>query len=79
MNEVILGIGVAAIVLYAALVELKGTLENLRKLSGDIGAVTEDVKQMFDHRSEGGKEHSGLYDQLRVIGQDFLRFCPSLI
>ena len=39
MNEVILGIGVAAIVLYAALVELKGTLENLRKLSGDSASA----------------------------------------
>jgi hypothetical protein len=43
-----------------ALVELKGTLENLRKISGDIGVVTEDVKQISDLHSERGKEHMGL-------------------
>jgi hypothetical protein len=90
MNEVILGIGVAAFVVYAAfnivnlmsmnktndsvsaflkntesnvntaLVELKSTLEKLRKISGDIGVVTEDVKQISDLHSERGKEHMGL-------------------
>jgi uncharacterized protein YoxC len=48
-----------------ALVELRGTLENLRKISGDIGAVTDDVKQISD--SVAGVERSirGLYDHLK--------------
>jgi uncharacterized protein YoxC len=76
MIEIILGIGIAAFVIYAVfsifylmsmkktsdsvsaflkntesevnatLVELRGTLENFRKISGDIGAVTSDVKQI---------------------------------
>lgn len=32
----------------AALAELTGTLENLRKVSGDIGAVTSDVREITD-------------------------------
>lgn len=32
----------------AALAELAGTLENLRKVSGDIGAVAADVKEITD-------------------------------
>ncbi len=30
----------------AVLVELRGTLQNLRKITSDIGTVTEDVKQL---------------------------------
>ncbi len=44
----------------AALVDLKGTPENLRKISGDIGAVMEDVKLISEFRSKRGKEHMGL-------------------
>ncbi len=95
MNEIILGIGVAAFVVYAAfnivylmsmkktgdsvsaflknaesnvnaaLVELKGTLENLRKISGDIGAVTEDVKQISDSVASVERSLRGLYDQVK--------------
>ncbi len=29
-----------------AMLELKGTLENIRKITGDVGAVTEEVRQL---------------------------------
>jgi hypothetical protein len=76
MNDIILGIGVVAFIIYAGfnitylvskkrvsermsefvrntegnlnttLKELAGTLENMRKISGNISAVTEDVRQI---------------------------------
>jgi uncharacterized protein YoxC len=46
----------------AALVELRGTLENLRKVSGDIGAVTEDVKQISNSVASVERSIRGLYD-----------------
>ena len=51
--------------LNAALSELKGTLENMKKITGDVGAVTEEVKQISD--SVAGLERSirGLYDQMK--------------
>ncbi len=30
----------------ATLIELKGTLENIRKITGDVGVVTEEVRQI---------------------------------
>ena len=95
MIEVILGIGVAAFIVYAAfnivylmglkksgdsmalfvknsegnvnatLVELKGTLENLRKISGDISEITEDVKQISNSVSEVEKSIRDLFDQIK--------------
>ncbi len=49
----------------AALVELRGTLENLRKVSGDIGAVTEDVKQISDSVASVERSIRGLYDDAK--------------
>lgn len=95
MNEILLGIGVAAFVVYAvfnivynmrmmrtgdsisaflkntesnvnaALVELKGTLENLRKISGDISAVTEDVKEISNSVVSVERGIHGLYNQMK--------------
>ena len=95
MIEIILGIGVAAFVVYAAfsivyltsmkktsdsvsaflkntesnanatLVELRGTLENLRKMSGDIGAVTSDVKQISDTVASVERSIRGLYHHIK--------------
>lgn len=95
MNEGILGIGVAAFVVYAAfniyylmsmkktsdsvsaflkntesnvnaaLVELRGTLENLRKISGDIGAVSEDVKQISNSVVSVERSIWGVYDNIK--------------
>ncbi len=48
-----------------ALVELRGTLENLRKISGDIGAVTEDVKQISYSVASVERSIRGLYDQMK--------------
>ena len=48
----------------AALVELKGTLENLRKVSGDIGAVTDEVKQITDSVARVERGIRGFYDTM---------------
>lgn len=91
MNEVILGVGVAVFVVYAAfqigyiismkrtsdrlgvflantegkvdaaLAELTGTLENLRKASGDIGAVTADVREIVDTVVSLERSMRGIY------------------
>jgi uncharacterized protein YoxC len=91
MTDILLGIGVATFVVYAAfnivylmnmqknidsvgaflrntesnvnaaLVELKGTLENLRKVSGDIGAVTSEVKQIADTVATVERSMRGVY------------------
>jgi hypothetical protein len=51
----------------AALVDLKGTLENLRKISGDIGAVMENVSRYPTSVASVEGSIWGLCDQLRVI------------
>ena len=95
MNDILLGIGVTAFVVYAAfnivylmsmkktndsvsaflkntecnlnatLVELKGTLENMRKISGDISMVTEDVKQISNSVASVERSMWGLYDYMK--------------
>lgn len=45
----------------AALAELKGTLENLRKLSGDIEAVTADVREISDTVASLERDLHGVY------------------
>lgn len=45
----------------AALTELAGTLENLRKVSGDIGAVTADVREITDTVVSLERTMRGLY------------------
>jgi len=45
----------------AVLVELKGTLQNLRKITSDIGTVTEDVKQMTNSFANVEKDMRYLY------------------
>jgi uncharacterized protein YoxC len=51
--------------LNAALFELRGTLVNLKKITGDVGAVTEEVKQISD--SVAGVERSirSVYDHMK--------------
>jgi hypothetical protein len=45
----------------AALEELKGTLQNLRKISGDIRAVTAEVRQISDTVTSLEKGMHGIY------------------
>jgi uncharacterized protein YoxC len=49
----------------AALVELKGTLENLQKVIGDIGAVTADVRQISDTVASMEKGMRGVYQYVK--------------
>lgn len=93
--EIILGMGVAAFVVYAAfsigylvsmkraservgkfltnvegnvntaLSEISGTLENLRKISGDVSAVTEDVRHIAHSMVSLEKGVRDLYGYLK--------------
>ena len=95
MIEIILGIGVAAFLIYAAyfivwvrsmmrmnamidgfinrtegninatLIELKATLENTRKITGDVGAVTEEVRQISHTVASVDKGLQSLYGYVR--------------
>jgi uncharacterized protein YoxC len=95
MVEIILGIGVAAFLIYAAyfivwvrsmmrmnalidgfinrtegninatLIELKATLENTRKITGDVGAVTEEVRQISHTVASVDKGLQNLYGYVR--------------
>ena len=95
MIEIILGIGVAAFLIYAAyfivwvrsmihmsatidgfvnrtegninatLIELKATLENTRKITGDIGAVTDEVRQISHTVASVDKGLKDLYGYVR--------------
>jgi uncharacterized protein YoxC len=49
----------------AALVELKGTLENLQKVIGDIKAVTADVRQISDTVASMEKGMRGAYQYVK--------------
>jgi uncharacterized protein YoxC len=49
----------------AALEELKGTLENMRKVIGDIGAVTADVRQISDTVAGLEKDIRGVYQYVK--------------
>ncbi len=48
-----------------ALLELKGTLENIRKITGDVGAVTEEVRQMSNTVASLEKGIRDLYEYMR--------------
>jgi ABC-type transporter Mla subunit MlaD len=91
MTDIILGVGVAAFIVYAgfhlsyilsirrtsermgdflqntegnlnaALVELKDTLENLKKITGNVNAVSEDVRQISRTVAIVEKSIRGLY------------------
>jgi uncharacterized protein YoxC len=95
MLEIILGIGVAAFIVYASfsisslvslkrtsttldefikrtegninvtLVEFKGTLENVRKIIDDVGAVTEEVRQISNAVANLDKGIGKLYEYLK--------------
>ena len=47
--------------LNASLFELRGTLENLKKITGDVGAVTEEVKQISNSVASVERSIRGLY------------------
>jgi uncharacterized protein YoxC len=47
------------------LVELKGTLENVRKITGEVGAVVEEVRQISHTVVSLDKGLRGLYSYLR--------------
>jgi len=51
--------------LNAALSELRGTLENLKKITGDVGAVTEEVKKISDTVATVERSIGGLYDYVK--------------
>lgn len=51
--------------LNAALTELKGTLEILNKVMGDVGAVTADVKQISNSVASVERNLRGMYDQFK--------------
>ncbi len=48
-----------------ALLELKGTLENIRKITGDVGAVTEEVRQISNSVASLDKGIRDLYGYMR--------------
>jgi uncharacterized protein YoxC len=49
----------------AALSEITGTLENLRKVSGDIGAVTADVREIADTVVSLERTMRGIYQHAK--------------
>ncbi|MHB8843955.1 MAG: DUF948 domain-containing protein [Nitrospirota bacterium] len=49
----------------ASLAEFSGTLQNLRKISGDIGAVTADVKEISDAVASVERDMRGVYGFVR--------------
>ena len=51
--------------LNAALSELRGTLENLKKITGDVGAVTEEVKQISDSVASVERRIRVVYDHMK--------------
>ncbi len=51
--------------LNAALAELRGTLENTKNITGDVGAVTQEVKQISDSVASLERSIRGLYDQMK--------------
>jgi len=51
--------------LNATLAELRGTLENMKKITGDVGAVTQEVKQISDSVASLERSILGLYDQMK--------------
>ena len=51
--------------LNAALSELTGTLENLKKITGDVGAVTQDVKQISDTVARVERSIGGVYEYMK--------------
>lgn len=51
--------------LNAALVELQGTLQNLRKITSDISTVTEDVRQVTDIAAKLQKNVHYLYQYVK--------------
>ena len=51
--------------LNAALFELRGTLENLKKITGDVGAVTDEVKQISDSVASVERSIRGVYEQVK--------------
>lgn len=92
MTEILLGVGVATFVVYAAfnimylmsmkrtservgsflantensvnasLAELKATLQSMRKISDDIGAVTADVREISDTVTSLERDVRGVYE-----------------
>ncbi len=95
MIEIILSVGVIAIIVYTAyfinyvqslkrvsatvndfikrtedtmngaLLELKGALENIRKITGDVGAVTEEVRQLSNTVASLEKGIRDVYEYMR--------------
>jgi uncharacterized protein YoxC len=51
--------------LNAALTELRGTLENMKKITGDVGAVTQEVKQISDSVASVERSIRGLYHYMK--------------
>lgn len=51
--------------LNAALFELRGTLVNLKKITGDVGAVTEEVKQISDSVASVERSIRSVYDHMK--------------
>jgi hypothetical protein len=51
--------------LNATLTELKGALENMRKIMSDVGAVTEDVKKISSTVASVERNIGGLYDRVK--------------
>ena len=51
--------------LNAALTELRGTLENMKKITGDVGAVTQEVKQISDSVASVERSIQGLYHYMK--------------
>ncbi|MGE5172517.1 MAG: DUF948 domain-containing protein [Betaproteobacteria bacterium] len=48
-----------------ALLELRGTLENIRKITGDVGAVTEEVRQISNTVASLDKGIRDFYGYMR--------------
>jgi uncharacterized protein YoxC len=51
--------------LNASLFELRGTLENMKKITGDVGAVTKEMKQISDSVASVERNLRSMYDYVK--------------